>query len=426
MTKQTLAWHTEKRKVNSLKYYDKNPRIMPDKNMKDLTNSLQKVGLAEIPAVDTDGTIVAGNQRVRALQALGRGGEEIDVRLPNRKLTKAEFKFYLLASNRINGLWDFDALKTDFNIETLLATGFDTDDLSRIFDDNLEVEDDHFDEDAELKKIKKTDIKPGNYFALGRHRLLCSNALEPATAKKLMAGVKADMINDDLPYNIGLSYDKGVGNKGHYGGTTNDNKTDEEYRIFVKTIMQNALSVVKPDAHVFFWCDERYVWLFQELYKELGLDSKRLCIWIKDNASPTPQIAFNKVTEFCVYGTRGRPFLSDKVKNLNELLNKEITSGNRLSEDVLDLLNIWLVKRLPGNEYQHPTQKNPQVHEKALRRCTRPGDAVLDLTCGSGSLLSACHQLKRTAYVCDYEPIFCQLVINRFKQISHDKIKKLN
>lgn len=424
MTK--LQWHTEKRKVNSLKYYDKNPRVMPDKSMKDLTNSLQKVGLAEIPAVDADGTIVAGNQRVRALQALGRGGEEIDVRLPNRKLTKTEFKFYLLASNRISGLWDFDALKTDFDIETLLATGFDTDDLSRIFDDNLEVEDDHFDEDAELKKIKKTDIKLGDYFALGRHRLLCASALDPATAKKLMAGAQADMVNDDLPYNIGLSYDKGVGNKGRYGGTTNDSKTDKEYEIFVKTIMQNALSVTKPDAHVFFWCDERYVWLFQELYKELGLDSKRLCIWIKDNASPTPQIAFNKVTEFCVYGTRGRPFLSDKVKNLNELLNKEITSGNRLSDDILDLLNIWLVKRLPSNEYQHPTQKNPQVHEKALRRCTRPGDAVLDLTCGSGSLLSACHQLKRTAYVCDCEPIFCQLVINRFKQISHDKIKKLN
>jgi site-specific DNA-methyltransferase (adenine-specific) len=421
-----LQWFTEKRKANSLKYYDKNPRIMPEKSMEDLKNSLKKVGLAEIPAVDLDGTIVAGNQRVRALQALGRGEEEIDVRLPNRKLTEAEFKFYLLASNRITGLWDFDALKADFDIETLLATGFDSNDLSRIFDDNLTIENDNFDEETELKKIKKTDIKPGNYFALGRHRLFCSNALDPATAKKLMAGVKADMVNDDLPYNIGLSYDKGIGNKSHYGGTTDDNKTDEEYRIFVKTIMQNALSVTKPDAHVFFWCDERYVWLFQELYKELGLDSKRLCIWIKDNASPTPQIAFNKVTEYCIYGTKGRPFLSDKVKNLNELLNKELTSGNRLSDDILDLLNIWLVKRLPGNEYMHPTQKNPQVHEKALRRCTRPGDVVLDLTCGSGSILSACHQLKRTAYVCDYEPIFCQLTINRFKQISNDKIKKLN
>ncbi len=168
------------------------------------------------------------------------------------------------------------------------------------------------------------------------------------------------------------------------------------------------------------------MWLFQKLYRELGLDSKRLCIWIKDNASPTPNIAFNKVTEFSVYGTKGKPYLSDKVKNLNEIMNKEATSGNRLSDDILDLLNIWLVKRLPGNEYNHPTQKNPTLHEKALRRCTRPGDIMLDLTAGSGSLLSAAHQLKRTAYVAEIEPLFCQLIINRFKQISHDKIIKLD
>ena len=424
--KTKLVWQTKKMKVNDLKLYGKNPRIMSEKSMEDLTRSLKKMGLAEIPATDIDGTIVAGNQRIQALQALGRGEEEIDVRVPSRKLTDEEFKFYLLASNRIKGIFDFDALKADFDVETLLETGFDSNDLSSIFDDNLEVNDDNFDEEAEIKKIKKTDIKPGDYFALGRHRLLCADALNPSNAKILMAGATANMIDIDMPYNIGLDYNRGVGNKGNYGGTTDDNKTDEEYRAFAKTIMQNALSVTKPDANVFFWCDERFVWLFEELYKELGLDSKRLCIWIKDNASPTPLVAFNKVTEFCVYGTKGKPFLSDKVKNLNELLNKELTSGNRLPEEIMDLLNIWLVKRLAGNAMEHPTQKNPQLHEKALRRCTRPGDIVLDLTCGSGSILSACHQLKRTAYVCDCEPIFCQLVINRFKQISNDKIKKLN
>ena len=114
------------------------------------------------------------------------------------------------------------------------------------------------------------------------------------------------------------------------------------------------------------------------------------------------------------------------MKNLNEIMNKEATSGNRLTDDILDLLNIWLVKRLPGNEYNHPTQKNPTLHEKALRRCTRPGDIVLDLTAGSGSILSAVHQLKRTAYVAEIEPLFCQLILNRFKQISNEKIIKLN
>jgi len=422
-----LVWHTERRKVDSLLPFDKNPRTITDQQMQGLKRSLKKFNLCELPAINTDGTLVAGNQRVRALYLLGRSNDEIEVRVPNRPLTKAEFDDYLLTSNRSGGDFNWDMLAENFDVETLLTAGFNADDLGLIFDDNLDVQSDNWDEEDELKKIKKTDIKPGDLFALGRHRLICGNALDQGIVKRLMGNVKADLIDDDLPFNINLSYDKGVSGHGHYGGSTNDQKTDKEYRIFVKTIMQNALAVAKPDCHAFFWCDERYVWLFQQLYKELGLDSKRLCIWIKDNASPTPNNAFNKVTEFCVYGTRGSPFLNDRVRNLNEIINKELTTGNRLPEEIMDLLNVWLVKRLPGNSYEHPTQKNPTLHEKALRRCSKPGDIVLDLTCGSGSILSACEQLKRTAYLCECEPLFCQLSINRFKQLNpYEKIQKLN
>ena len=414
-----LLWRTERRKVDDLVPYEKNPRVLSQKQLEDLKRSLKKYNLVELPAINTDGKICAGHQRIKILQLLGRGEEEIEVRVPNRKLTDKEFRDYLLTSNRSGGSWDFEKLAAEFDLGELLTAGFDSLDLSNIYDNNLEIIDDEFEEEKEIEKAKDTDIKTEDYFALGRHRLLCSNATKPESANKLMGNVKVDLINDDLPFNIGLSYDKGVGNKGKYGGTTNDSKSDTEYEIFVKSVMQNALSVAKPDAHVMFWCDERYVWLFQKAYRELGIDSKRLCTWIKDNQSPTPKVAFNKVTEFCVYGTIGRPWLNDKIKNLNEIQNKEVTTGNRLTDDILDLFNIWLVKRLPGSEYQHPTQKNPTLHEKALRRCTRPGDVVLDLTAGSGSILSACEQLKRTAYLCEMEPVFCQVIINRFYKISH-------
>ena len=426
MITKRLEWRTERRKVKDLIQYKKNPRVLSPVQLEGLKRSLKKFNMAELPCINTDGTLVAGNQRVLALSLLGREDEEIEIRVPNRKLTEKEFKDYLLTSNRSGASWDWEKLATDFDLGELLTAGFDSADLSNIYDDHLEILDDAFEDEKEIEKAKNTTIKSEDYFALGRHRLLCSDATLPESSKKLMGNTRADLINDDLPYNIGLSYDRGVGNKGKYGGTMNDNKSDAEYRKFVKSIMQNALLVTKPDAHIMFWCDERNVWLLQELYRELGIDSKRLLIWIKDNASPTPNVAFNKVTEYVVYGTIGRPDLSDKVKNLNEVMNKEVGTGNRLTEDILDLLNIWLVKRLPGNQYEHPTQKNPTLHEKALRRCTKPGDVILDLTAGSGSILSACEQMKRTAYLCEMEPVFCQVIINRFKKISNDQIKKLN
>ena len=183
------------------------------------------------------------------------------------------------------------------------------------------------------------------------------------------------------------------------------------------------ISMMKKDKFDFSLIEVEEV----EKLKELGIDSKRLLVWIKNNQSTTPKNAFNKVTEFITYGTIGRPWLNDKIKNLNEIQNKEVSTGNRLIEDILDLLNIWLVKRLAGSEMEHPTQKSPTVHEKILRRCTRPGDIVLDLTAGSGSILSACEQMKRTAYCCEIEPIFCQLIINKFSKLNpNEKITKLN
>ncbi len=281
-----LVWRTEKRRVNDLLPYEKNPRKITDKQMEDLKESLKKFNLAELPAINTDGKIVAGHQRIKALQLMGRGEEEIEIRVPNRKLSAIEFKQYLLTSNRSGGSWDWEILASDFDIDTLLTAGFDSTDLTNIFDDNLEMTDDNFDEEKELEKIEETDIKFGDYFTLGRHRLLCGNSTDQNMIKFLMDGNLADMVNTDPPYNIGLNYDKGVGNKAKYGGTTDDSKTDDEYRTFAKTLIQNALRMTKPDAHVFFWCDERYVWLFQELYRELGIDSKRLCLWVKDNSSP--------------------------------------------------------------------------------------------------------------------------------------------
>ncbi|MEI6420060.1 MAG: DNA methyltransferase [bacterium] len=421
---QQLIWHTEKRKVKDLVPYEKNPRVISDKQMQDLQRSLNKFSLAEIPAINLDGTIVAGNQRIKALTLLGRSEEEIEVRVPSRQLSEQEFKDYLLTSNRSGGTWNWEALKSDFDLDILQTVGFDDIDLSKIFNESSfnQTEENDWDDEAELKKIKKTDVKTGNVYQLGRHRLICGSALDPAVVKKLMGDVKADLVDDDVPFNIGLSYNKGVSNKGdRYGGTTNDSKTDEEYRTFVKTIIQNALSVCKKDAHVVFWGDERFVWLLQTLYKELGIDSKRLLVWIKNNSSPTPTVAFDKVTEFAAYGTIGSPYLCKSITGVNEIQNFEMTNGNDLHTEIEDSMNIMLIKRLPSNQYFHPTQKSPFLHHKVIKRCTRVGDVVLDLTAGSGSILIACEQLNRTAYVCELEPIFCQVIINHYEKVTGQK-----
>ncbi len=227
------------------------------------------------------------------------------------------------------------------------------------------------------------------------------------------------MVYLDPPYNISLDYNKGIGGKGKYGGKlTRDNKTRDEYRNFLEDTISNSLRKAKKDCHVFCYCDEQYIGLLQELYRKLKIKGRRVCLWVKNNQNITPQIAFNKAYEPCVYGTIGSPYLSDSLKNLSEVLNKEVDSGNRMLDDINDIFSIWLVKRLPTQEYRHPTEKPPSLHEKPLRRCTKIGDSVLDTFGGSGSTLIACEQLKRRCYMVELEPIFCDLIIRRFENLT--------
>ena len=191
MAKQ-ISWHTVVRKVDDLVPYEKNPRTLSEKQRKDLEASITKFNLAELACVNTDNTIVAGHARLKVMQLLGRGQEEIDVRVPNRTLTKAEFEEYLLRSNKNTGSWDFELLKS-FETSFLLDIGFDDADLSDIWDDVLEIDEDGFNEEDEVAKAKDTDIMTGDRFQLGEHFLVCGDSTDAEVVKQLVGETKIDM-----------------------------------------------------------------------------------------------------------------------------------------------------------------------------------------------------------------------------------------
>ena len=127
--KNKLSWKTEKRKINDLMPYPNNPRILTNKQAEEIRKSLEKFNLVEIPAVNTDKTIIAGHQRLKIMQLIGRGNETIDVRIPNRKLTPSEVKEYNVRSNKNTGEFDYDILGNLFEVDELLNMGFDKKEL---------------------------------------------------------------------------------------------------------------------------------------------------------------------------------------------------------------------------------------------------------------------------------------------------------
>lgn len=412
-----LSWTTEVREVKDLLPWAENPRKISKEGLEKLKDKIRQNGFHDVIVIDTDNTILSGNQRRVALTQLNV--KEVNVLVPNRKLKEKERQTIGIESNVSDGEWSFEKLKS-FNLDILQFAGFDEKELVKFWDEEKDTKDDKFDVDKELKKIKTPKTERGDLIIMGDHKLLCASSTDTNAVQKLFGEHKATAIYSDPPFNIGLSYDKGVGNKSSYGGSFDDNQSPEEYKEFIRKVIKSSLAVSTNDIHVAFWADEAWVWIFQTLYMESGVKNRRLNVWVKNNSSPTPTVAFSKCTEFCVYGSKGSPYLSDLHKNLNEIQNKDLGTGNQLLDDIT---NLWAIKRLPSNQMEHPTSKNPELHHKFIMRCTKPGDIIFDAFSGSASTMICAEQLGRKVYSLEIEPIFCDLAIKRYEKLTGRKAK---
>jgi DNA modification methylase len=398
-----------------------NPRKISPESLKQLKESISRFGTIDPIIVNGSdqrlNVVIGGHMRLKAVKELGQAEiPVVYVDIPDLEKEK-ELNLRL---NKNTGEWDLKLLK-GFDPNFLTDIGFSNIELGDIWKDE-EIKEEDFDETEELAKIKVPKTKLGDLIILGKHKLLCGDTTDFISMQNLFGEERADMIMSDPPYNLrgGVDYTKGVGGKANYGGFVNDDRTPEEYRDFLKKSMINGLSVTKKDSHIFYWCDQAQIGTVQSLYHELNIKNKRVCLWIKNSQNPTPGVAFSKCYEPCVYGVRGKPKITSGINDLNEIMNKNISTGNNLHDEIRD---IWLTKRLPGNKMEHATSKPPELYEKAIKRCTKPGDIILDSFLGSGSTLIAAQGLNRRVYGTELEPVFCDLIIRRFEKLTGIKAK---
>lgn len=121
-----IQWKPEKRKVQDLKLWDRNPRKITKENFDRLKARIVERGMHDVLKIDLDNTVLSGNQRKQALVDLGV--EEVFVMVPDRKLTDVERDQVALESNRNDGTDDFDML-ANFDEQLLRDIGFSDEEL---------------------------------------------------------------------------------------------------------------------------------------------------------------------------------------------------------------------------------------------------------------------------------------------------------
>ena len=88
--------------------------------------------------------------------------------------------------------------------------------------------------------------------------------------------------------------------------------------------------------------------------------------------------------------------------------------------------SVWSIGKDNANEYAHPTQKPVELSANAIRHTTNKEQIVLDCFGGSGSTLIACEQLNRKCYMCELDPHYCDVIINRWETFTGNKAVRLD
>lgn len=417
-----MKWATQKRKIADLKEYELNPRKISPAMFERLKKSITELGYAELVTIDTDNVIVAGHQRIRAMIAMGKGNDEIEVRVPERKLTKKEFEQYLLISNKVTGEFDNELL-AEFDEDILLDSGFESKEVDKILDT---LEEDDFDGDKEAEKIINPTAKEGDVYKLGRHRLMCGNSADEKHVDILMGGGLADLVFTDPPYNVNYS------GKGKSTSNTikNDDMSEEEFRKMLNAWFANYKRVMKPEAPLYCCYANQTHREFEDALNQNGFEVRNQIIWVKKVASfgcgdyrwkHEPILyCHQKGASMPFYGDRKQytewtEEMSDEelLKHVKGIIEKDETGGS----------TVWRLHR--EMKYDHPTQKPIKLVSIAVRNSSKRGDVVLDLFGGSGSTLITCQELNRTAYTMELDPRYVDVIIKRWEKLTGEKVEKI-
>jgi hypothetical protein len=86
--------------------------------------------------------------------------------------------------------------------------------------------------------------------------------------------------------------------------------------------------------------------------------------------------------------------------------------------------DLWAVKKVNPQSMIHLTEKPVELAARALEHSSRPGENVLDLFGGSGSTLIAAEQTGRKAFLMELDPLYCDVIVQRFEQFTGKKAER--
>lgn len=407
----------ELRAIEELKPYGKNARTHSEKQIRQIARSIERFKFLNPVLIDDDDTIIAGHGRVLALKLLGHK-EVLCLRVSH--LSDAEKRAYILADNRLaeKAGWNKELLAIELqgliDLEVdIEITGFDAPDVDAVLIEakaaatsgTIGPED-----DIPLPASVVPVTRAGDLWRLGRHLLLCGDARAEASYQRLFQDDRAAMMFTDPPYNVPIAgHVSGLGRNQHREFICASGEMSKEaFTEFLRTAFQNASKVCRDGAIAYVCSDWRHLDEMSLAGQTSFTELKNVCVWVKTNGgmgtfyrSKHELIFVWKIGDGPHVNTFG---LGDKGRYRTNVWT--YAGVNSFKSDRTDEL-AW-----------HPTVKPVALVADAIRDVSHRGDVVVDPFAGSGTTLIAAQQTGRTARLIELDPIYCDVIIRRFEQLT--------
>lgn len=364
-------------------YNPDNPRRHPMPQREAMRGSLDTLGwIAPVIELKSSGYLLDGHERIYQALALG---DDTPVPYIVVDLTEAEAKLALASFDFLTTMatYDRDALDTllkevqtdDTRLQAMLSEMAAQNDL---YIDEPVADDPgaQVDRAEELQAIWQ--VKRGDVWRCGRHKIMCGDSAGAEDVARLMDGVKADMGLTDPPY--GVERDEGFEGFGGFGGFgtpiarrqyadawDSERPLQQTFNLFLENVKQSII-------------------FGGNFFADILPRSTHWIVWDKLNTMPT-------------FGDCELAWTSFKRKSV-----KKIT---------------FEYNGLIGKEKErfHPTQKPVGLFAILLKEYSTDGDIILDPFLGSGTTLVACEQTRRTGYGMEISPEYVSVCLQRMKDM---------
>lgn len=379
-----------------------NPRSIRPDRLADLTKALEadREMLVARPLIALpDGTVLCGNQRLRAARELGwRSLPVVTVDLDPQRA-----RLWALRDNSSYGAWNEPALaellaELSGQGVDLALTGFADRDLDRILAGLAGP----VDPDEAPLRPAEPDSQPGVIYQLGPHRLACGDAADSDLLAALFADARPTLVWTDPPY--GVDY---VGKTAQRLTIRND--ASDNLAALLDGVLQAATPLLAASAAFYVCCPAGpQGTTFRGSLAEAGWIHRQTLVWVK-NAMVLGHSDYHYRHEEILYGHLPGPGRPGRGNH----------SGTRWYGDN-NQTSVFVVGR-PSRSELHPTSKPTALIEPMLANSSRRGEHVYDPFAGSGSTLIACERTGRRCLAVELDPSYCDVIRHRYDEVQRGR-----